>query len=54
MLPHLPESAIFKKDMVFPFADLDNDGDEDIYIEMGGAFSGDAYENFFVPESRAE
>jgi len=27
------------------FADLDNDGDEDIYIEMGGAFSGDAYEN---------
>jgi hypothetical protein len=27
------------------FADLDNDGDEDIYIEMGGAYSGDAYEN---------
>jgi hypothetical protein len=27
------------------FADLDNDGDEDIYIEMGGAFAGDAYEN---------
>ena len=27
------------------FADLDNDGDEDIYIEMGGAFTGDAYEN---------
>jgi hypothetical protein len=27
------------------FADLDNDGDEDIYIEMGGAFVGDAYEN---------
>src|SRR6185369_5418410 len=25
--------------------DLDNDGDEDIYIEMGGAFTGDAYEN---------
>lgn len=27
------------------FADLDNDGDEDIYIEMGGAFTGDAYES---------
>ncbi|MEI9943569.1 MAG: CRTAC1 family protein [Chitinophagaceae bacterium] len=27
------------------FADLDNDGDEDIYIEMGGAFAGDSYEN---------
>jgi hypothetical protein len=27
------------------FADLDNDGDEDIYIEMGGAYVGDAYES---------
>lgn len=27
------------------FADLDNDGDEDIYVEMGGAFAGDSYEN---------
>ena len=27
------------------FADFDNDGDEDIYIEMGGAYVGDAYEN---------
>lgn len=27
------------------FADLDGDGDEDIYIEMGGAYTGDAYEN---------
>lgn len=27
------------------FADLDNDGDQDIYIEMGGAFYGDAYQN---------
>jgi len=27
------------------FADLDNDGDQDIYIEMGGAFPGDAYQN---------
>jgi hypothetical protein len=27
------------------FADLDNDGDQDIYIEMGGAYPGDAYQN---------
>lgn len=27
------------------FADLDNDGDQDIYIEMGGAYTGDAYQN---------
>lgn len=27
------------------FADLDNDGDQDIYIEMGGAYDGDAYQN---------
>ena len=27
------------------FADLDNDGDEDIYIEMGGAYPGDSYAN---------
>jgi hypothetical protein len=27
------------------FADLDNDGDEDIYVKMGGAYSADAYEN---------
>jgi hypothetical protein len=27
------------------FADLDNDGDEDIYIDMGGAFPGDVYQN---------
>jgi hypothetical protein len=29
------------------FADLDNDGDQDIYSEMGGAYLGDAYENVF-------
>jgi len=29
------------------FADLDNDGDEDIFIKMGGAYAGDAYENAF-------
>jgi hypothetical protein len=27
------------------FADLDNDGDQDIYIEMGGAYKGDAFHN---------
>ncbi|HMG66276.1 MAG TPA: VCBS repeat-containing protein, partial [Chitinophagaceae bacterium] len=27
------------------FADLDNDGDEDIFIEMGGAYEGDSYTN---------
>ena len=27
------------------FADLDNDGDEDIYIEIGVAYAGDSYEN---------
>jgi hypothetical protein len=27
------------------FADLDNDGDEDIYIEMGGVYKGDNYPN---------
>ncbi len=27
------------------FADLDNDGDQDVYIDMGGAFSGDVYPN---------
>ena len=27
------------------FADMDNDGDEDIYIDMGGAYVGDAYQN---------
>ena len=26
---------------------LVNDGDQDIYIEMGGAYSGDAYQNSF-------
>jgi hypothetical protein len=29
------------------FVDLDNDGNEDIYIKMGGAYIGDAYENSF-------
>ena len=29
------------------FADLDNDGDQDIYAQVGGAFVGDAYYNSF-------
>jgi hypothetical protein len=29
------------------FADMDHDGDQDIFIEMGGAFEGDAYQNSF-------
>jgi hypothetical protein len=29
------------------FADMDNDGDQDIYIEMGGVYPGDAYQNSF-------
>lgn len=29
------------------FADLDNDGDQDIYIDIGGAFYGDTYQNSF-------
>lgn len=29
------------------FADVDNDGDQDIHIEMGGAYPGDHYQNSF-------
>ncbi len=29
------------------FADIDNDGDQDIFIEVGGPFKGDAYYNAF-------
>ena len=29
------------------FVDLDDDGDEDIFIKMGGAYVGDAYQNSF-------
>lgn len=29
------------------FADMDNDGDQDIYADMGGAYPGDAYQNSF-------
>lgn len=29
------------------FADLDNDGDQDVYIELGGAYEGDAFPSAF-------
>jgi tetratricopeptide (TPR) repeat protein len=29
------------------FADVDNDGDQDVFIEVGGAYDGDAYYNSF-------
>ncbi|HEY4875008.1 MAG TPA: CRTAC1 family protein, partial [Puia sp.] len=29
------------------FADVDNDGDQDVFIEVGGAYAGDAYYNSF-------
>jgi len=29
------------------FADVDNDGDQDIYIDMGGVYPGDSYQNSF-------
>lgn len=34
-----------QKGHAIAFADLDNDGDQDIYIEMGGAYKGDAFHN---------
>jgi hypothetical protein len=35
------------------FGDMDNDGDQDIYIEMGGAYIGDAYtSSFFLNPER--
>ncbi len=37
------------------FADMDNDGDQDIHVEMGGAFLGDAYQNsFFLNPGQAD
>ena len=37
------------------FADMDNDGDQDIYIEMGGAYVGDSYQNsFFLNPGQSE
>lgn len=34
-----------QKGHAIAFADIDNDGDQDIYIEMGGAYKGDAFHN---------
>jgi ASPIC and UnbV/FG-GAP-like repeat len=34
-----------QKGHAISFADLDNDGNEDIFIKMGGAYAGDAYAN---------
>jgi hypothetical protein len=36
-----------QKGHAISFADLDNDGDQDIYIEVGGAYRGDAFHNSF-------
>lgn len=34
-----------QKGHAIAFADLDHDGDQDIFADMGGAFSGDVYQN---------
>lgn len=36
-----------QKGHAISFADVDNDGDQDIYIELGGAYKGDAFHNAF-------
>ena len=36
-----------QKGHAIAFADIDNDGDQDIYIEMGGAYKGDSFHNSF-------
>lgn len=36
-----------QKGLGVSFADMDNDGDQDIYIDIGGAYIGNAYQNFF-------
>jgi hypothetical protein len=44
-----------QKGHAISFADLDNDGDQDIYIEMGGAYEGDAFHNsFYLNPGQAE
>lgn len=36
-----------QKGHAISFADLDNDGDQDVYIELGGAYKGDSFHNSF-------
>lgn len=36
-----------QKGHAIAFADLDNDGDQDVFIEMGGAYKGDLFQNAF-------
>jgi hypothetical protein len=36
-----------QKGHAISFADVDNDGDQDIYTELGGAYKGDAFHNAF-------
>lgn len=36
-----------QKGHAISFADIDNDGDQDVFIEMGGAYKGDVFQNAF-------
>lgn len=40
-------TGILQKGHGVAFADMDNDGDQDIYAVMGGAYEGDVYHNLF-------
>ena len=40
-------TAHLQKGHGIAFGDFDNDGDQDLFAEMGGAFIGDAYQNSF-------
>lgn len=44
-----------QKGHAISFADVDNDGDQDIYTELGGAYKGDAFHNaFFINPNQDE